>query len=147
MQSQDGATYRRNQLHIRPTMIEAVIRDKSPVRFESKRRQAETSYEEKTTTSHEPFIMTGEKTLYNSNSTVPTNLPRENRELLKNSMQETPADVEQETIPLRQSSRIRKEPERLKTLFVTDRAIHLNITIHFGQLRSKHSKFLLRHFI
>lgn len=36
VQSQDGATYRRNRLHIRPTQIEAVIRDKSPVRFEDK---------------------------------------------------------------------------------------------------------------
>lgn len=41
--------------------IEAVIRDKSPMRFESKRRQAETSYEEKITTSREPFILTEKK--------------------------------------------------------------------------------------
>lgn len=114
VQSQDGATYRRNRLHIRPTKIEAVIHDKSPVRFESKRRQAETSHEEKTTTSHEPFILTEKKTPYNSNSITPTNLPRENRDLLGNSMQETPADVEPETIPLRRSSRIYKEPEKLK---------------------------------
>lgn len=114
VQSKDGATYRRNRLNIRPTKIEAVIRDKSPMRFENKRRQAETSYAGKTTTSHEPFILTERKTRYNSNSITATNLPCENRDLLEKSMQETPADVEPETIPLRRSSRIRKEPEKLK---------------------------------
>lgn len=72
--------------------IEAVIRDKSPVRFEIKRRQAETSYEEKITTSREHLDI--EKTPYNSNSITPTNLPRENRDLLENSMQKTPAELE-----------------------------------------------------
>lgn len=114
VQSQDGTTYRRNWLHIRPTKIEAVIRDKSLVRFENKRRQAEISHEEKTTTSHEPFILTEKKTPHNSNSITPTNIPCGNRDPLKNSMQETPAGVEPETIPLRRSSRIRKEPEKLK---------------------------------
>lgn len=114
VQSQDGATYCWNRLHIRPTKIEAVIRDKSSVRFESKRRQAEISHEEKTTTSHEPFILTGKKTPYNSNFITPTNLPCENRDLLENFMQETPADVEPKTIPFRRSSRFRKEPEKLK---------------------------------
>lgn len=84
------------------------------MRFENKRRQAETSHEGKTITSHEPFILTEKNTPHNSNSITKTNLPRENRDLLENSMQETPADVEPETIPLRRSSRIRKEPEKLK---------------------------------
>lgn len=91
-----------------------MIRDKSPVRFENKRRQAETSHEEKTTISHEPFILTEKKTPHNSNSNTPTILPCENRDLLENSMQETPADVEPETIPFRRSSRIHREPEKLK---------------------------------
>lgn len=94
VQSQDGATYRRNRLHIRPKKIEAVIRDKSPACFENKRRQAETSHEEKTITSHEPFILTENKTPHNSNTITPTNLTCENRDLLENSMQETPAYVD-----------------------------------------------------
>ncbi|KAK3092083.1 hypothetical protein FSP39_025049 [Pinctada imbricata] len=32
VKSQEGVTYRRNRLHIRPTAVEAVIRDKSPIR-------------------------------------------------------------------------------------------------------------------
>lgn len=33
VQSQNGATYRRNRIHIRPTKIKAVIRDQSPPRY------------------------------------------------------------------------------------------------------------------
>lgn len=94
-----------------------MIRDTFPVRFESKRKQAETSYE-KTTSSREPFILTEKKIPYYSNSITATNLLLENSDLLENSIQQTPTDVEPETIPLRRSPRIRKEPERLCSLLI-----------------------------
>ena len=39
VQSQDGVFYRRNRLHIRPTNIEVIVRDKSPARCDSRDQQ------------------------------------------------------------------------------------------------------------
>lgn len=63
------------------------------------------------------------------------------RDLLENSMQETPADDEPKTIPLHRSSRIHKEPEKLKDFvrYWLFNPFESHFTfLHFGQLIRKH---------
>lgn len=111
IQSQDGTTYRRNRLHIRPTEIEAVIRDKSPVRLENKRKPFQNTPPEKTMTSPEPANLPEKKKPIETTAVIGSS-----REIVNASdcpVQETLSTNNPEPT-LRRSIRARKEPVKLK---------------------------------
>ncbi|XP_062621337.1 uncharacterized protein K02A2.6-like [Saccostrea cucullata] len=119
VQSEDGTTYRRNRLHIRPTKVKVVIRDKSPVRFESRKQPVESTQEDNsdmrmTDFHHEPRVCIEKENLVDRNPSTMTNSPLDNSESLDETVQQSQADMVPEPIPLRRSARARREPAKLK---------------------------------
>ncbi|KAK3091320.1 hypothetical protein FSP39_018897 [Pinctada imbricata] len=112
VKSQDGAIYRRNRIHIRPTQIEVTIRESSPTRIENRKDhpvrkpepvqqkitpselpKSKSSSEPKIVPAEEPRSLTSSPSLY-------VNLP--------------PTLENPNSVPLRRSTRIRKEPAKFK---------------------------------
>ena len=118
VQAQNGATYRRNRVHIRPTRVETVIRDQSPPRYENivpQQRSTNASRTPITMESRPPIESTHREQIHSvpeRQVRAPEKIPQQAPQVVPPETQITPQPrvVEREQRPVRQ----RKEPGHLK---------------------------------
>ncbi|XP_060082300.1 uncharacterized protein LOC132561617 [Ylistrum balloti] len=115
IQAQSGAIYRRNRMHLRPTKVEAVIRDNSPCT----RRQG--NQVNNTPVSRNIMVSPERKTLEHDDKYVHVSseeiVKTKTETMEQNSMEPLPVKVEQSdvtVVPTRRSERTRKEPTYFK---------------------------------
>ena len=127
MQSQDGAIYRRNRIHIRPTKISVKIRESSPVRSDERRvttpqnrNPVLTPKPSDTVTNHMSTPKPSDSVTVNSQDSAKpyTYAPTDSDGTVLSNVNTQPSTCTtrnlNETVPLRKSTRTRTEPIKLK---------------------------------